>query len=153
MRMSFFSRLIAIEERETDKRRMLSESDFVRVQNGADWRGSTAFPKCIINFVFSKLNLMKRIEIIFSLWESYLVLVRGYDYVAHFNSEMRLYISLCLINFNSTVSIGKFTYTHTHTRCTVFGVIERKMVWCVRFFFVRSPTLFVKIETQFVEFV
>lgn len=94
-----FFRLIAIEERQPDKRRMLSESDFVRVQNGADWRGSTGFPKCIINFVFSKLNFMKRIAIIFFLscllwWKKNWIIYfeRGYDYYGMLTSPPSRFI-------------------------------------------------------------
>lgn len=125
-----FFRLIAIEERESDKRRMLSESDFVRVQNGADWRGSTAFPKCIINFVFSKLNFMKRIGIIFFF---YLVFYDEKKLNHLFRARLRLLwdAHISAFTFHSTLLIS-ISLHRTKSLCVDFalidsGVVDRKM--------------------------
>lgn len=71
MRMSIFC-LIPLEEQVSERAKSIWIRFCTCAPNGADWRGSTAFPKCIINFVFSKLNFMKRIGIMFfSSFDSY----------------------------------------------------------------------------------
>lgn len=62
-------------EYKVEQKGVILESKVIRVQNEGDWRGSTTFPKCIINFVFSKLNFMKWIGIhIFFLYENHISL-------------------------------------------------------------------------------